>query len=528
MAKKINSVVIVGGGSAGWMTASTLVSQFPDMDITLLESANIKTVGVGESTIAGINNWMNLIGVKDTDFMKDTDASYKLSIKFTDFYKKGAGSFHYPFGEVNLFGNRADKNDWYFKKFLHPETPVGDYACSLYPHMGLILQNKLTKNKDEKIPGFVFERDSAFHFDATKFGLWLKDKYALPRGVKHLIGDVEGAALGENGIEYLTLTGGAEVRADLFIDCTGFKSMLLGGYMNEPFDDYTDILPNNSAWATRVPYTDKEKQLEVYTNCTAIGNGWVWNIPLWSRIGTGYVYSDKYISDEGALEEFKEYLTSIGHSTEGLEFNKIKMRVGIHRRLWVKNVCAIGLSAGFIEPLESTGLYTVHEFLMKLVRTLGKDRHVNQQDKHGFSMSCVKQFRNLAEFVAMHYAYSRRDDTEYWRDISERDFSFPPLPDMYQPHFSVLNMTINQQMTEFHYTNNLQGVHCILTGLNHFPTDPQSIVAYNFPMMDVKESLETMRPAVDHIIGKAIYWNSLTEDEKSLYQFLKDNIYKEE
>ena len=140
-------------------------------------------------------------------------------------------------------------------------------------------------------------------------------------------------------------------KANLYIDCTGFKSLLLGQNLKEEFINYSDRLPNDSAWATKIEYKDKEKQLVPYTHCTAIDNGWVWTIPLWSRIGTGYVYSSQFVDDDTALKQFKKFL-----KTDQLDFKKIKMKVGIHKRLWVKNVCAIGLAAGFIEPLESNGL----------------------------------------------------------------------------------------------------------------------------------------------------------------------------
>jgi tryptophan halogenase len=164
----------------------------------------------------------------------------------------------------------------------------------------------------------------------------LKNNYSMPKGVKHIQEDIISIEQDENGIKSLY----NKYTADLYIDCTGFKSLLLGETLKEPFESYADLLPNNSAWATRIPYKDKEKELVGYTNCTAIENGWVWNIPLWSRIGTGYVYSDKFIDDDSALKQFKNYL-----GTEDLEFKKIKMRVGIHKRLFVKNVCAIGLAA---------------------------------------------------------------------------------------------------------------------------------------------------------------------------------------
>ena len=174
----MNKILIVGGGSAGWMTAATLESQLPQHQISLIESKNIPTVGVGESTIDQITDWMRLLKIDDKDFLKHVDGSYKLSIKFTDFYKKGE-SFHYPFGRPPIQQTRAGTNDWWFKKMLYPTTPYSDYADCTYPlQMAYVNQNKFKKD----------ECSNAYHFDATQFGIWLRDKYC--KKVKHIIEDV--------------------------------------------------------------------------------------------------------------------------------------------------------------------------------------------------------------------------------------------------------------------------------------------------------------------------------------------------
>jgi flavin-dependent dehydrogenase len=305
---KTNKIIIVGGGSAGWMAAATLISQFPQKDITVIESPNVPTVGVGESTLGQINTWLDLLGIKDEDFMPYTDASYKLSIRFEDFYQKGDGGFHYPFGIPVETQSLGLKQLWFLKKYLNPNVPVSDYANSIYVNMALVNNNVLFKNEDNELPNFNFKNDVAYHFDAAKFGLWLRENYCKPKGVKHILEDVKTIEQNEDGITSLNNTH----RADMFIDCTGFKSLLLGDTLQEHFNDYSHLLPNNKAWATRVPYRDKEQELQPYTNCTAIENGWVWNIPSWERIGTGYVYSDKYVSDEEALNEFKRHLDTKG------------------------------------------------------------------------------------------------------------------------------------------------------------------------------------------------------------------------
>jgi tryptophan halogenase len=505
----MKSILIVGGGSAGWMTAATLIKTFPNKKITLIESPNIETVGVGESTIGGIKLWTNYLGIEDKDFISKTDGSYKLSIKFTDFYKKGE-SFHYPFGEPYLNNNIAKLNDWWFKKFIFPKIPYTDYADCHYPQMALVNQNKCFYNEDNIIP-FNFKKDTAYHFDATKFALWLRDNYAIPRGVKHIKEDIVSIEQDEKGIKTLN----NKYRADLYIDCTGFKSLLLKESLKESFESYSDMLPNNSAWATRIPYKNKEKELVGYTNCTAIENGWVWNIPLWSRIGTGYVYSDKFISDEDALKEFQSHL-----GTKELEFKKLKMRVGIHNRLWVKNVCAIGLSAGFIEPLESNGLFSVHEFLMILIRNLQREK-VSQWDKDNFTFQCKRLFRNFAEFVALHYALSHRTDTKYWEHNFNKNWE--------EKLINLRPTAINGMLSAAHfrdsnfYFNEIGGLHCIAAGMHWSPTDLITIIYKN--MVNEATLKNEWEECINSLNKRKNEWKESIKNKPSLFKFLKQNIY---
>jgi len=505
---KTNKIIIVGGGSAGWMAAATLISQFPNKDIIVIESPNVPTVGVGESTLGQINTWLDLLNIKDEDFMPHTDASYKLSIRFEDFYQKNDGGFHYPFGEVIENEKLGLKQLWFLKKYLQPETPITDYANSIYQNMALVNHNVLFKNENKELEHFDFKYHVAYHFDATKFGLWLKDQYCKPKGVKHILEDVKTIETNEDGIVSLNNT----YKADMYIDCTGFKSLLLGDTLKEHFNDYSHLLPNNKAWATRVPYKDKENELVPYTNCTAIENGWVWNIPSWERIGTGYVYSDKYVSDEEALNEFKRHLDKKGSDYSKSEFKNIKMRVGIHDRLFVKNVCAIGLSAGFIEPLESNGLLSVHEFLINLIKIMkrGEEDTISQWDRDNFNVACKRFFDGFTEFVAMHYALSHRDDTKYWKDISNKSFYDNRLGDenIYQD--------VITKMDKNNWINSHSGHHCIGVGLRYFGFD----VLKDNSSEDSKIKIGLREKEVNK-------WNIVCKDKPKLLQFLKDNIHKD-
>ena len=426
---KTNKIVIVGGGTAGWMSASTLIKAFPEKDITVIESPNFPTVGVGESTIGQIKKWVRYIGIDEKDFIPFTDASFKTSIRFTDFYKKDSGYFDYPFGvPMNEEGGNSIL-DWHALRCSYPELPPTSMVEYLFPAAQLWKNSKLSYNENKEFDNFLFENSVAYHFDATKFGIWLKEKYCIPRGVKVISATVSSINTSVDGIELLVLDNGEKISSDIFIDCTGFKSLLIGQALNEPFKSYSEMLPNNRAWATKINYIDREKELEVFTNSTAIENGWCWNIPLWSRLGSGYVYSDRFVSPDEAKNEFKKYLMSskmvVPRSEEevnSLEFKDIPMRIGLHKRIFVKIVVALGLSAGFIEPLESNGLFSVHEFLFALIDILQRGE-ISQFDRDMFNVRINDVFDSWAKFIAHHYSLSHRDDTPYWKEIQEKTFT---------------------------------------------------------------------------------------------------------
>jgi len=521
---KIDKIIIVGGGSAGWMTASTLIKAFPNKDITVIESPNIPTVGVGESTISKVKQWTKFLGIDDKDFLKHTDGTIKFSIKFTDFNGKDEAAFHYPFGPVITEGTQLNYNDWWVKKEFYPETPVSDYAESFAPNMALVNQRKGAF----QFHNFELDRDSAYQFDATKFGLWLRDHYCLPRGVKHIKEEVIDVPTNENGIKCI-VTNRYSYYADLFVDCTGFKSMLLGGALKEPFEPLQN-LPNNKAWVTRIPYVDKTKEVECFTNCTAIENGWVWNIPLWSRVGTGYVYSDKFVDDETALHQFQTHLAGVrpGFGNEEHDFKNIKMRTGIHQRLFVKNCVAIGLSAGFIEPLESNGLFSVHEFLMMLVRNLRRE-NITRWDKDNFTFACKSIFKGFEEFVGLHYALSTRNDTEYWKANNERVweeslYTFKP-----KIMLGYLQAALQRNMQSEFPVDPMDrpgkyGLHYIAAGLNWCPMDLPNLI--NLTHKSKEEIRQRMEPFIKKLTERKQQWNKEVENFPSYHDFIQENYYQ--
>lgn len=538
MIKNLDKIVIVGGGSAGWMTASTLIRFYPEKEIVVIESPNVPIVGVGESTIGGLKTWVHALELDENDFMKHTDASYKMSIKFTDFYDKDSGSFHYPFGlpftdqlsgpeNINIPPEQILKL-WQYKRGKDRSLPVQDYCRTYWSTMPLIENNKFSLNKKGIFDNYFPETNVVYHFDATKFGAWLRDKYSKPRGVKHISAEIISVNTDESGITNLVLDNGELVTADLYVDCTGWRSLLLNGALEVPFVSYDHILPNNRAWAAQVPYVDKEKELEPFTNCTAIENGWCWNIPLWSRLGTGYVYSDKYVTPEEAKEQYKNYLMSdkmviprTKEQVDALEFKDIKMRIGLSERLFVKNVVAIGLSGGFIEPLESNGLFTIHQFLFKLVDALNRGS-VSQWDRDVYNVGCKIMFDSFAHFVSLHYALSHRQDTPYWKDITNK--MFKDMQDVSHletsGYFDLASKKFGSGVHDL-----VSGMNCVATGLNFFLFNETDLL--NNPVLHMNVLDAPIKEFDKKVRLFKLKWETEAALAPTLYEYLKDKYDKD-
>lgn len=399
-----SKLIIVGGGSAGWMTASALIKSFPNKEIILIESPNVPTIGVGESTTQYMREWVDFLGLKDEEWMPACDATYKFGLKFVNFAE---GDFYYPFG----FRDEDVCNLSEYFTFANNNTTKNlDFGRVFYNHQSALEQNRIPHN--------CIKTKSGFHFDAIKFASYLRDNYAKSLGVKHIQDDVIKVNVNEHGIQNLELKNLGTVAGDLYFDCTGFKGLLTQETLKTPWIDFSNKLFNNRTWAARVPYTDKTKELRPYTTCTAMKYGWVWEVPTWTRLGTGYNYSDRFVSPEDALKEFKEYL---GDRGEEITFRDLKWPTGVREKVWNKNVVAIGLSGGFIEPLESGGLYSVHEFLNAFLDVTEGHERWDGLARDSFNWKCRDIFIQFADFVELHYTMSRRCDTQYWKEYTSKE-----------------------------------------------------------------------------------------------------------
>ena len=391
-------ICIVGGGSSGWMTASTLVKAFPHWDITLIESPKVPTVGVGESTTQYFRQWVHFLGLKDEDWMPHCDATYKISVRFHNFHKIGDDPWQYPFGPVR---QDIPPDVWWYAQSKRGWSNA-QFAQDCYLAAYCAERNLLPVDHEH----FQIPKHTGFHFDAVKFANWLRDEYAIPRGVKRIEKHVSRSIILED--EY-----------DLFFDCTGFKSLL----NDSEWVDYSEFLPNNRAWVTRLPYINKEQEMKPVTDCTALSSGWVWNVPTWNRIGTGYNFCDKYISVEDALHEFASHLKV---DTDE-KFRLIEYKTGRKKEIWNGRVISIGLSAGFIEPLESNGLLSTHTFLTQFCRVMAGKDHVTQFMRDTFNHDCHHGFDGFASFVALHYALTQRNDSPYWKAVSNIKYPYRDL-----------------------------------------------------------------------------------------------------
>lgn len=529
MKKIINDIVIIGGGSSGWISAAILSNQFKDKKITVVESPNIPIIGVGESTLANINQLMGLLELEDADWMTHCNATYKLAIKFTDFYKKGQ-SFYYPFGMKDLSNTRFGINDWYMIKAQNPDLPVNHFYESFYSSMPFIYENKMNNNRNGEIPNFNFKLDSAYHMDATLFGEFLKNNYCKKRKVNLIQKEVKDIILEDDGyIKSVILDDGEEITGDLFLDCSGFQSLLLEKTLGVEFESFTDILPNNKAWTCHIPYTETEKEMENVTNCTAIENGWVWNIPLFNRIGSGYVYSDKFISDEEALEEYKRHLDGPNmvsvdpNRSKDLKFKKLDIKTGIHNKVWYKNCVGVGLAYGFIEPLESTGLLLVQDVLIKLTEILQKEI-VSKWDVDSLNFVFKNKMDTFKKFIAYHYVLSSRRDTDYWRYVTENITINPELLELKQSstdnsaEFAFSKLETNQ------FNNIAGGTIDIFTGMNHFPFTKISLEMSK--IISGNPDFSWLKQLQGYWDLKTFNIKKVTNNSLSHYEFLKQNVHK--
>ncbi|MYN16041.1 tryptophan halogenase [Rugamonas sp. FT107W] len=405
----IRRIVIVGGGTAGWMTAAPLAQRLArhptqPCEVTLVESPEIGTIGVGEATLPTIRAYNEALGLDGADFVGKTQASFKLGIEFQDWGHVGNRFFH-GFGDFGppLAGYGAHQH-WLRLAQAFNHMPV----LENWSMPSVMARHGKFTPPNEEAPGVTDAYSYGFHFDASLYAAYLRD-YAVARGVRRIEGmivDVERHP--ESGfVTAVKLGDGRRVEGDLFIDCSGFRGLLIEGALEAGYEDWSAYLPCNSALA--VPCASAA-QLTPYTRSTAKEAGWLWRIPLQHRTGNGHVYSSGFTSDERARRVLLDGLDGAALD----EPRQLRFVTGRRRKSWVKNVVAIGLSAGFVEPLESTSISLIETAVGKLLE-LFPERDCRPELADEFNRVMRIRYESVRDFIILHYKLTKRDDSEFWR-----------------------------------------------------------------------------------------------------------------
>lgn len=406
----IKNILIVGGGTSGWMTAAMLSKllnndpQRPSTKITLVESKDIGTIGVGEATIPAIKRFNQLLGINEAEFLAATQGTFKLGIQFNDWGKLGESYVH-------GFGKIGRKWDWlsFYQYWLHV---YGKKQAKELDHYSInsvmALQNKFCPAQVEMQKSPLAEVAHAYHFDAGLYANFLR-RIALEHGVEVVEGKIVGVKQHPYTqlIDHVELASGQTLSSELFIDCSGMQGLLIEKHLNTGFEDWSHWLPCDSALAVA---SKRDLDMPSFTRAKAHGSGWQWKIPLQHRTGNGHVYSSMFISDQNAEQTLLQHLDTKATS----EVKQLRFRTGKRRKAWNKNCVAIGLSAGFLEPLESTSLYLVQTAILRLIKLFPDGKFLAANSRQ-YNEETDFEIERIRDFIIAHYKVTTRSDSEFWR-----------------------------------------------------------------------------------------------------------------
>jgi tryptophan halogenase len=400
--KQINSICIFGGGSAGWITALSISTTFPEFKVTMILPTQYSNIGVGESTQDNLISLIGTSGMDFADFVKKTDATIKHGIYYTDWNTIGEDYWH-PFSNMTDQGFYTDSHKYHFLNQTDPGTyPRKNYYKTVHADYEVCVKQNTTTNAE--IYGIHIDADKAADYIRN----FLKDSITVVESA-----DVEIFSDGNN-VQHIRC-GNQNITADLFVDCSGFSRKLIGTINGVVEDGYEGNV--NTALFMRLPYVDKDKETIPYTQASATKYGWIWTIPLDSRLGTGCVYNDKFCSDTEAEQVFREYWGT--ERTKDMEIKKIKFHSGSLKNPWKGNVVAIGLSSGFVEPLEATGIAWFINSCNVLKYVL-QHRYYDEDVANRFNANIRQFVEDVQDFVDVHYMLSARRDSEFWKYQTSR------------------------------------------------------------------------------------------------------------
>jgi len=410
----VTRIVIVGGGTAGWMAAAILAQMIEGGGycVTLVESQDIGTVGVGEATIPQINLFNQALGIDEGEFLKATQGSYKLGIEFVDWYRLGSRYMH-AFGDVGRdIGIVPFQHYWRRARTLGVARELGAYSLNERAARALRMQQGALRTSD-RLPDMPY----AYHFDAGLYAAFLRRR-AERDGITRVEGKVVDVALdGESGaVTSVALDGERRIEGDLFIDCSGFRGLLIEGALGTGYDDWSQWLPCDRAMA--VPCASGG-EFTPYTRSTARAAGWQWRIPLQHRTGNGHVYCSEYLSDDEAAATLLANLDGEALANP----RPLRFTTGKRRKMWNRNVVALGLASGFMEPLESTSIHLIQSGLSRLLRMMPRGGGTAIEAAE-FNRQSDFEYERIRDFLILHYKATARDDTPFWRHCAAM-----PIPD---------------------------------------------------------------------------------------------------
>ncbi|WP_439477921.1 tryptophan halogenase family protein [Brevundimonas sp.] len=409
--QQISRILIVGGGSAGWMTAALLSQLFKGLyEITVVESQDIGTIGVGEATIPAIKKFNELLGLDENEFLQRTQGSFKLGIQFNDWLRPGSSYVH-GFGVIGRDLEWLRCHQYWLK--AHGQGRATDFA-NYSINTAAALENRFMRADPGMAESPIGQIAHAFHFDASLYAKFLSG-YAQDRKVRRREGKVVDVTLrGADGfIESVTMDDGEVIAADFFVDCSGFRGLLIEQAMKTGYEDWTHWLPCDRAIA--VP-CERSADFTPYTRSTARPAGWQWRIPLQHRTGNGHVYSSRYMDDDTAERILLDNLDG----AQRADPLRIRFVTGKRKKIWNRNCVAIGLASGFLEPLESTSLHLIQSAIIRMVRLL-PDAGFAQVGIDEFNRQTDFEYERIRDFIILHYKATERDDTPFWRYCRDMD-----------------------------------------------------------------------------------------------------------
>ena len=469
------SVIILGGGTAGWMTANLLHRRWSEdgTEISLIESSAIGIIGVGEGSTPQLKAFFDTLGIAESEWMPRCNATYKAGIEFAGWSDKpGYERYFHPFPtDVDHF---TQGQFFYSTRARRTGRDVPAHPDPFF------VQTRIAREGRAPVapPNFPFNVGYGYHFDAQLIGAFLRE-FGVARGIRHVEARIASVELDEGGdVKALVSDDGHRFEADFFIDASGFRAAIIEGALKEPHRPFGENLFNDRAVVTPTPLP--ADGVQACTRSIAKSAGWIWNIPLTNRIGNGYVYSSRYIDDDAAAAELRTHLGL----AEDAEVRHLKMKCGRIERSWVRNCLAVGLAQGFLEPLEATALHIVINTVESFLDAWEEDR------RNDFNAAIARRYEGIRDYLVCHYRTAQRSDTDYWRDATRNDELSDSLKGVMTAWFRGQDLeqeVTRQDIGRFYLPLSW---HCMLAGYGNFPSaemlKPPGPDITRFDMADVE------------------------------------------